>query len=75
MGHIHCSVHVGGQRNAEEIAVRTWDHENSLILGYFTTAQSRSILAQFNLNWIGNDDPEQCEITNNHSSSSVLIAV
>lgn len=28
MGHIHCSTHVGGRRNAEEIAVWTQDHEN-----------------------------------------------
>lgn len=55
MGCIHCSVYVGGQRNAEEIAVGTWDQENSFIPGHCTTVQSGCFLVQFNLIWFGSE--------------------
>lgn len=67
MGHIHCSAHVGGQRNAEEIATWTRDGENSLILGSFTAAQSGRFWVGFNLIWIGRAAPEEGRIMNNTS--------
>lgn len=68
-GHIHCSTHVGGHRNAEEIAEWTQDHETSLILGSLTAAQSGLFLVQFNLICIGRAAPEEGRIRNNCSPS------
>lgn len=62
----------GQPEDAKEIALRAWDHENSLILGRFTTAQSGCFLVQFNLIWIGSDVPKEL---GDHEQLSVLIAM